>query len=55
MLKELIKIVQAKEYVPGIPSEIDSLFDWNVKNLIILDDMMDEATQIKRISQLFKR
>ena len=39
----------------GIPSEIDSLFDRNVNNLIILDDMMDEATQDKRVSQLFTR
>ena len=39
----------------GIPSEIDSLFDRNVNNLIILDDMMDNATQDKRVSQLFTR
>ena len=43
------------EYVQEIPSEIDSLFDRNVNNLIILDDMMDEATQDKPISQLLKR
>ena len=31
------------------------MFDRSVNNLIILDDMMDEATQDKRISQLFTR
>ena len=55
MLKELIGVVQAVEYVQVIPPEIGSLFDRNVNNLIILDDMMDEATQDKRVSQLFTR
>ena len=31
----------------GIPSEIDSLFDRNVNNLIILENTMDEVTQDK--------
>ena len=55
LLKELTEIVQAIQYVQGIPSEIDSLFDQNVNNLIILDSTMDEASQDKRISQLFTR
>ena len=55
LLKELIGVVQAVEYVQVIPPEIGSLFDRNVNNLIILDDMMDEATQDKRVSQLFTR
>lgn len=37
-----------------VPSEIDSLFDRNVNNLIKLDDIMVEATQDKQISQLFR-
>ena len=55
LLEELMGFVQAVEYVQGIQPEIDSLFDRNVNNLIILDDMMDEATQDKRVSQLFTR
>ena len=55
LLKELIGVVQAVEYVQVMPPEIDSLFDRNVNNLIILHDMMDEATQDKRVSQLFTR
>ena len=55
LLQELTEIVQAIEYVQAIPSEIDSLFDRNVNNLIILDNMMDKAAQDKRISQLFTR
>ena len=55
LLKELIEVVQVVECVQGIPPEIDSLFDRNANNLIILDDMMDKATQDKRVSQLFTR
>ena len=33
----------------------DSLFDRNVNNLTVLDEVMGEATQYKRISQLFAR
>ena len=35
--------------------EMDSMFAHSVINLIILEDMMEEATQDKRISQLFTR
>ena len=31
------------------------MFDPSVNNLIILDEMMDKATQDKQISQLFMR
>ena len=34
---------------------MDSMSDRDVNNLIILDDMMDEATQDNRISRLFTR
>ena len=55
LLKELMEVAQAVEYVQGIPPEIDSSFDRNVNNLITLDNMMDETTQDKRVSQLFTR
>ena len=55
LLKELMGFVKAVEYVQGIQPEIDSLFDWNVNNLIILDNMMDEGTQDKRVSRLFRK
>ena len=55
LLKKLTEILQAIEYVQGIPSEMGSFFDRNTNILIIIDDMMDEAAQDKRISQLFKR
>ena len=50
-LNELTEI----EYLQGIPSKVDSMIDRNVNNPIILDDVIDEATQDRRISQLFTR
>ena len=55
LLTELTKILPTIEYVQGISSEVDSMFDRSVNNLIILDDMMDEAMQDKRISHFFTR
>ena len=55
LLTELTKILPTIEYVQGISSEVDSMFDRSVNNLIILDDMMDEAMQDKRISNFFTR
>ena len=54
-VERIDEVAQAVEYVQGIPPEIDSSFDRNVNNLITLDNMMDEATQDKRVSQLFTR
>ena len=55
LLNELTEIPSTIEYAQGIPSEVDSMYDRSVNNLIILNDMMDEALQDKRISQLFTR
>ena len=54
-LNELTEIFSTIEYVQGILSEVDSMVDRSVNNLIILDDMMDEAMQDKWISQLSTR
>ena len=33
------------EFVEGIPGELDKYFKKNKRNLIILDDLMDEASK----------
>ena len=55
LLKELNEINKDIEYVEGIPSDINNEFDRNTTNLIILDDLMDEASKDERIAQLFTR
>lgn len=39
----------------GIPSNIDTMFDRKKNNLIILDDLMSEAGNDKRITHLFTK
>ena len=55
LLSELKKVLPTIEHIQSIPSELDSIFDRSVNNLIILDNMRDEATHDKRRSQLFTR
>ena len=52
---DLMQIDKNIEYIEGIPSDLDTMFDLTKRNLIILDDMMDEAVEDKRVSQLFTR
>ena len=52
---ELKRLIPSFEYIQGIPSNLDSYFNRNVHSLIILDDLMDESGDDKRVSQLFSR
>ena len=53
LYQDLKQIDSLIEYVFGIPIELE--FDRQKRNLLILDDMMDEVSDDKRISQLFTR
>ena len=55
LLDELLKIIPGIEYVEGIPENLDSMFNRNASNLVILDDLMDEGGDSKVVSQLFTR
>ena len=41
------------EYMEGIPGELDKYFKKSKGNLIILDDLMDEASKSLKVAQLF--
>ena len=43
------------EYVADIPGELGKYFKKNRRNLITLDDLMDEASKSLKITQLFTR
>ena len=43
------------EYVEGIPGELDKYLKKNKRNVIILDDLMDEASKNLKVTQLFTR
>ena len=53
LFQKLIKM--NVEHVEGIPGELDKYFKKNKRNLIILDDLMDEASKSLKITQLFTR
>lgn len=42
------------EWIEGIPTNVDSMFDRNQSNLILVD-MMDDPTEGKSVSHLFTR
>ena len=52
---ELKTINEQIEYVEGIPNDLSTMFDRKSRNLIILDDLMDEGSKDERVSQLFTR
>ena len=43
------------EDMEGIPVELDKYFKKNKRDLIILDDLMDEASKSLKITELFTR
>ena len=53
LFEELMKI--NVEYVQDIPGKLDKYFKRNKRNLIILDDLMDEASKSLKITRLFTR
>ena len=55
LYEELISIDSSIEYVHGIPENIETMFMKDQTNLIVLDDMMDEASKNDKVSQLFTR
>jgi len=55
LLLELKSYFPNIEYVQGLPSELDEMFDRTKNNLLVLDDLMDEASTDTRISLLFTR
>jgi len=55
LYEELIAINSVIEYIHGIPIDLDTTFDRTKTNLIILDDMMDEASKDENVAKLFTR
>ena len=51
LFEELMKM--NVEYVKGISGELDKYFKKNKRNLIILDDLMDETSKSLKITELF--
>ena len=48
LFEEFMKM--SVEYVEGIPGELDKYFKKNKRNLIMLDDLMDEASKSLKVT-----
>ena len=55
LYSELLQIDSNIEYINGITSDLESIFDMNVTNLLVIDDLMEEASKDKEIQNLFTR
>lgn len=55
LLNEYLSIYPTIEYVKGIPTNVNIIFDRNQPNLLILDHKMDDGNGDKYKSQLFIR
>ena len=55
LFNELVAIYPNIEYVQGLPEELESMFNRETNNLVILDDLMDEGSESKAVSQLFTK
>ena len=42
-------------FVEGVPSDLDFMIDPNIRNLVVLDDMMQELSNEKKITNLFTK
>ena len=52
---ELNKQFPQIEFIEGIPNDVGEMFDPNVNNLIVLDDLMAECAGDKKIANLFTK
>ena len=52
---EMLKTIPNITFVEGIPSDLKSMIDPSIRNLIVLDDMMKELSNDQRITNLFTK
>lgn len=52
---ELSKSIPHLKFIEGFPEDLDNFIDKNKRNLIILDDLMSEVGNNKRLSALFTK
>ena len=52
---EMLGEIPGIEFIDGFPSNFESLIDPNVRNLLIVDDLMDECTKDAKMTSLFTR
>lgn len=52
---ELSRTMPQIEFIPGLPEDLIHMFDPNLNNLVVIDDLMAEAGDDVRIANLFTK
>ena len=52
---DILKQFPQIEFVEGIPPDVNDMFDPNVNNMIIIDDLMEQAAGDKKVCNLFTK
>ena len=52
---EMLTSIPNITFVEGVPSDLDFMIDPNIRNLVVLDDMMQELSNEKKITNLFTK
>ena len=42
-------------FIEGVPSDLESMINPSIRNLVVLDDLMQELSNIERITSLFTK
>jgi len=42
-------------FVEGVPSDLESMIDPSIRNLVVIDDLMQELSNDQRITNLFTK
>ena len=52
---QMLRSIPNITFVEGVPSELDSMIDPNIRNMVVLDDLMQELSNEKKITNLFTK
>jgi len=52
---EMLRSVPNINFVEGVPGDLESMIDRSLRNLVVIDDMMQELSNDPRITSLFTK
>lgn len=53
--EEMFSSIPNITFVEGVPSDLESTLDPSIRNLVVIDDLMNEVSSDKRITNLFTK
>lgn len=52
---QMMETIPNIEFIEGLPSDLESRIDPNIRNLVVIDDLMNELSNDKRLTNLFTK